>query len=134
MKRRGVLLGTTTVFGGLAGCSGLSSVSATVDLDIFNHTESPYTVEFALFESGGDSSRSDARVYDESIDVEPQGRAERENIAEARPYLLRYAVYEDNSKQTDQDHIHYYPPEKPENTDVDTLAFDIDSAGIVTRR
>jgi hypothetical protein len=131
MKRREALLGATAVLGGLAGCSGLSSESGTIDLDVFNHAESPYTVEFGLFERGGDSSRSEARVYSESIDIVPEGRAERERIAEARPYVVRYTAYKDDSEQTDQGHVHYYPPGDGK---VDTLTFDIDSSGVVTRR
>lgn len=99
-------------------------------LSVFSHTDTPYTIEISLFRSGDGASRSEARVYDASIDVEPQGQARRTEIAEARPYLVRYSVYEDDRRLTDEDHVHYYPPDDGD----DDLAFDLDSSGILTRR
>lgn len=130
MKRRHVILGTTAELTGLAGCSALSSQSSMLNLTVFNHTDDPYTVEMSLLRSGGDWSRSDARVYSERIDVEPQGEARRENVAETRPYLVRYSVYESNRRQTDEDHVHYYL----DDGDSNSLSFDIGSTGVLTRR
>ncbi|NEU56227.1 hypothetical protein [Halorussus sp. MSC15.2] len=131
MRRRRVLLGATTVATALAGCSVQSSRSPMLDLVVFNHTDSPYTVEMGLFRGGGDATRAEARASDERIDVEPQGRAQRENVAETRPYVVRYNVYENNRRMTDEDHVHYYPED---DADGDSLAFDIGSEGTVTRR
>ena len=100
-------------------------------ITVFSNADNPYTIELSLFKSGGDMSRSGAREYDASIDVKPQGQARRKNVAEARPYLVRYSVYENNRRLTDEDHVHYYPPE---DGDDDSLAFDIDSTGVLTRR
>lgn len=100
-------------------------------ISVISHADNPYTIELGLYRSGDDMSRSEARGYDASIDVEPQGQARRKNVAEVRPYLVRYSVYENNSRLTDEDHVHYYPPD---NGDDDSLAFDIDSAGVLTRR
>ncbi len=102
-----------------------------LDLVAFNHTDSPYTVEMGLFRGGGDATRSEARAYDGSIDVESQGRAQRENVAETRPYLVRYSVYEDNRRTTDEDHVHYYPEDDGND---ESLAFDIGSEGTLSRR
>lgn len=129
MKRRSVLLGTPAVVTGLAGCSVLSSPSLTIN--VVNHADNPYTIELNLFKRGDDVSRSEARVYDTSIDVEPQGQTQRENVVEARPYLVRYSVYENNRRPTDEDHVHYYPSE---SGDDESLTFDIDSSGVLTRR
>jgi hypothetical protein len=102
-----------------------------LSVTVFNHAESPYTVEMTLTRTGGDGSRSDARAFSEGIDVEPDGRAGREAVAERQRYLIEYGLYEDNSKLTDQDHVHYYPGDEDENG---RLAFDIDSSGVLTRR
>lgn len=136
MNRRQALVGTTSIIAGLAGCSRFSTQSAILDLTLFNHAETAYTVELSLFKSEGDPSRSAARVYEDRIHVPPAGRAEREAIAEVQPYITRYSVYENNTRLTDQDHIHYYPHESSyvNSTAVDTLAFDINAEGGMTRR
>ena len=131
MKRRTVLLGTPAIVTGLAGCSMLSSSSSMLTITVFSHADSPYTIELSLYSTSDELSGSEARGYEASIDVEPQGQAQRKNVAEARPYLVRYSVYENNRKPTDEDHVHYYPPD---TGDDDSLVFDIDSTGILTRR
>lgn len=98
---------------------------------VINHADSPYTVEMSLFRSRANKSRSEARVYDTSMDIKPQGQAQRKKVVQARPYLVEYSVYENNGKLTDEDHIHYLPPD---NSDDDSLVFDIDSSGILTQR
>lgn len=98
---------------------------------VFSHANSPYTIEMSLFRSGANKSRSEARVYDTSINIKPQGQARRKNVAEAQPYLVEYSVYENNNRLTDEDHVHYFPPDNGNN---DSLAFDIDSTGTLTRR
>lgn len=102
-----------------------------IDLTLFSHVDVPYTVYVHLFRVDGNSSRSDARVFSESIDVEPEGEARRDGIAETRQYLVRYEAYEDNSRRTDKDHVHYYPPG---DGDDDGIAFDIHPPGEMTRR
>lgn len=131
MRRRSLLRGAVPLCAGLAGCSGLVSDSPMLSLTVFNHSESPYTIEVTIFRTGDVGSRSDARAFSEGIDVEPDGRAVRENVAERRPSLIEYGLYEDNGKLTDQDHVHYYPGDEDENG---RLAFDVDSSGVLTRR
>lgn len=115
----------------MAGCSALSSEPRILDLTLFNHVESPFTVELSMFRTDGDLSRSDARVFEESIDVDPEGEARRTNVAELQRYLVKYDVYEENSRRTDQDHVHYYPYDGGED---DTKTFDIRQPGVMTRR
>jgi hypothetical protein len=131
MRRRDVLFGTTPLFAGVAGCSGLLSDSSMLSLAIFNHSDNPYTVEMTLLRSDEDASRSEARVFSESIDVEPDGQTVREDVAEVQPYIIEYGLYEDNSVLTDQDHVHYFPADENED---DSQAFDIDPSGVLTRR
>lgn len=131
MKRRGFLRGTPAILAGTAGCSGLLRGSRRIDLVVVNHSASPFTVELALYRSENDDlSRSDARVYSESIDVESERRNERLEVAEVRPYIVRYDLYENGSRLVDQGHFHYYPPEG----DDDGMAFDVGSEGVLTRR
>lgn len=130
MKRRTVLLGTPALLTGLAGCSLFSSQSPMLDVNVINHADSPYTTEIAFFRVDN-PSRSDARVYDASIDVKPDGETTRENVATSQRYLVRYEAYKDNSKLTDEDHVHYYPPD---TGDDESLTFDIDSTGVLTHR
>ena len=131
MKRRGVLLGTTTAISGLAGCGVPSSEDSRLDVTIFNHTETSYTIEVDIFDSTADGSRGEARVYSESITIEPEGQAEREEIAETQPLLARYDVYENNSRQTDQGHIHYYPSD---DNSAESMVFDLQPPGSLVRR
>jgi hypothetical protein len=131
MRRRTLLRGSVPLCAGLAGCSGLVSDPAMLSLTVFNHAESPYTIEMTLSRTGEDGSRSDARAFSGTIDIEADGEAVREEIAERRPYLVEYSLYEENSDLTDQDHVHYYPGDEDESG---TLSFDIDSSGTLTRR
>lgn len=130
-SRRAVLATGAVSIASVAGCSALSSGSATLDLTLYNHVDSPYTVEMSLYQVNDDLSRSDARAYSESIDVEPEGEARRENVTEVQQYLVRYEVYEHNSRLTDEDHVHYYPASGGND---DWIAFDIHSPGVMTRR
>ncbi len=130
MRRRTLVRGAVPLCAGLAGCSGLVSDSPTLSLTVFNHSKSPYTVEVTISRTDA-TSRSDAKAFSGTIDVEPDGQAVREDVAERRPYLVEYGLYEDNSDLTDQDHVHYYPGDEGEDGG---LAFDIDSSGTLTRR
>lgn len=85
----------------------------------------------SLFRVGDNQPRSEARAYSESIDVEPGGKTQRENVAENRPYLIRYEAYENNSHLTDEDHVHFYPSG---NEGDDSVSFDIHPSGVLTRR
>lgn len=131
MKRRGVLVGTVGVLAGLAGCSTSLTHRPALDLTVFNHTDSPYTVEIMVFKSGNNRSRSDARLYDTSLDVSADGKAVREDAFEEQRCLVRYRVYRNNSELTDRGHIHYYPPDGGQE---DGLAFDVHSSGRLMRR
>lgn len=130
-SRRAVLGTSVGSIASLAGCSALTSRPAMLDITLFNQTDSPYTVEMSLFRVENDLSRSEARTYSASIDVEPQGEARREGVAESRQYLLRYDLFRDDSTRTDEDHVHVYPTadEEPGN-----LTFDIRSPGVLARR
>ena len=130
MQRRQVLLGTAAACSGLTGCSALSSESSTLGFLLFNQTDSPYTVELTLYRSDVDASRSEARAYSASIHVEPAGEVRREVVAEARPYRVEYHLYEDHSRLTDEDHVHYYPTDEGD----DIESFDITESGVLTRR
>ncbi|UHH25381.1 hypothetical protein [Halobacterium noricense] len=129
-SRRAVLAAGVASLASVAGCSALPSRSATLDVTLFNHTDSPYTVELSLFRVGKDLSRSDARADSESIDVEPQGETRREDVAVARQYVVQYEVYENNRDPTDEDHVHFYPSDDGD----DALAFDVHAPGVLTRR
>lgn len=74
---------------------------------VFSHADSSDTIELNLFRTGDEMSRSETRVYDASIDVGPQGQARRKNVVETQPYLVRYSVYENDRRLTDEDHVHY---------------------------
>ncbi|WP_276275694.1 hypothetical protein [Haloarcula regularis] len=97
---------------------------------MFNHTDSQYTVDFALFRTDGTQSRSAAREYSEQLAVGPQATARREAVAEARPYVVRYDVWENNSTPTDKDHVHFVPTGDGD----DSVAFDIHAEGTLERR
>ena len=132
MKRRCALsLGGSLLLTTVAGCSALRSNPSQLNMTLFNKADSPYTIEMSLFGIGDNQPRSEARAYSESIDVEPGGKAEREHVAEARRYLIRYEAYESNSHLTDEDHVHFYPSG---NEGDDSVSFDIHSPGVLTRR
>jgi hypothetical protein len=102
-----------------------------LSLTIFNTSESPYAIEMGIFRSDQNSSRSEARVYSERIDVEPDSQTVREDVAEVQSYIIEYGLYEDNSFLTDQDHVHYYPGDEDESG---SLAFNIEPSGVLIRR
>ena len=132
MKRRAALrVCGPLLLGTVAGCSALASERPLLDLRLFNQTETPYTVELQLFDAGSDQSRSEARSYAASIDVPPQGEARRTDVAEARHSLVQYEVYRNDSRLTDEDHVHYYPSD---GGGEEGLVFDIRSPGELTRR
>ena len=130
MQRRRVLLGTVAACSGLTECSALSSESSTLGFRPFNQTDSPYTVELTLYRSDVDASRSEARAYSASIDVEPARDVRREAVAEARPYCVECHLYKDHSQLTDEDHVHYYHTDEGDGTET----FDITESGVLTRR
>ena len=102
-----------------------------LSLTVFNHSESPYTIEMTISRTDGDDSKNAARAFSGRISIEPDGQTLREDVAERQPYLIEYSLFEDNSELTDQDHVHYYPGDEDEDG---SLAFDIDSSGTLTRR
>ena len=128
-RRAFVRAAGVATLGALAGCGARSS-PATLRLSVVAHTEIPYTVELTLFEAGGNGTRSEARVYDTSIDVPAGGEpVSREAVAEAQRYVIRYSAYAENSRLTDQSHIHYYPTGED-----DSVVLDIDENGRVSYR
>lgn len=131
VSRRAVLATGAVSIASIAGCSAFSAESPTLGLTLFNHDDSPYTVEMSVLRTGNDLSRSDARVFDASIHVDPAAEAQRANIAQVQRYLVRFELYEDNSRLTDEDHVHYYPDGGEEDEE---LTFDIHSPGVMTRR
>lgn len=128
--RRRALLALPLVVTGLAGCSQLQPASAELDLAIFNQTDTPYTVELSIYEAIDGGDRSEARLFAERIDVAADGNAEREDVAESQQMIVHYDVFEENSKLTDQDHVHYYPPDGGDHD----IAFDLGEPGVLTRR
>lgn len=131
MKRRNFLVGTIPLCAGFAGCSEVYSDAPMLSLVVSNHADSPYTVEMTLLRSDDDSTRSEARAFSQSMEIEPNSQTVREDVAKAQPYIVEYSAYEDDSSLADQDHVHYYPPDDGEDA---TQAFDIDSSGVLTKR
>ena len=130
-SRRAVLGAGVLSFVSLTGCSALSSQSGMLDLELFNHADSPYTVELGLLRVESDLSRSEARVYSEAIDIEPDGEVRQKGVAENQQYLVHYEVFKDNTKLTDEDHAHYYLADDGGD---DSISFDIFPPGVITRR
>lgn len=131
MRRRTYLASLAVSSVALAGCSALTSPPSMLDLTLFNQTDSSYTVEMSLFRVESDLSRSEARAYSTSITVEPQGEAQREDVAETRQYLVQYDLFRNNNRSTDEDHVHFYPTDDEGD---DSLTFDIHTPGVMTRR
>lgn len=131
MRRRNFLVGTLPFCTGVAGCSEVFSDTSMLSLAVINHSDSLYTVEVALLQNDEESTRSEARVFSEPIEVEPNSQTVREDVAAVQPYIIEYSAYEDDTSLTDQDHVHYYPADESED---DTQAFDIDSSGVLTWR
>ena len=130
-SRRAVLATGAASVATVAGCSALQPGTSMLGLALFNQPERPYTVELSLFEPDDEQSRSDARVYSGSIDVDPREQTHRERVAEAQRYLVQYELFRDNSRLTDEDHIHFYPDD---DGDDESLAFNIHPPGTMTRR
>jgi len=131
MRRRTVVRAAVPFCTGLAGCSGLRSGSQSLSVTVFNGSERPYALELTISRTGGNGDRSDARGFSGRIDVDPNGEVVREVVVDRARHLIEYALFEDNSRLTDQDHVHYYPGDEGEDGG---LAFDIDSSGTLTRR
>jgi hypothetical protein len=128
-SRRTVLgtLGVATV-STLTGCSWLKSSGSSVDLTVFNQTDDSYTVVIGFFNDG--ASESAARAYRSPIEVEPDGEVTREAVVETGRYLVRYRAYQDHSRMTDQDHVHFIPS----GDGTESLTFDIRETGELTQR
>ncbi|MBX0325961.1 hypothetical protein EGH21_23375 [Halomicroarcula sp. F13] len=130
MPSRRAVLGTLGVATAstFTGCSWLQSRDGSVDLTVFNQTDASFTVEIGFFEDG--ASEAAARAYSSPLDVEPDGEVTREAVVETGRYLVRYRAYEDHSRLTDEDHVHFIPS----GDDTESLAFDIRETGELTRR
>lgn len=128
-SRRAVLgtLGVATV-STATGCSWLQSSAGSVDLTVFNQTDTSYTVEIGFFSDG--ASEPAARAYSSPLEVRADGEVTREAVVETGRYLVRYRAYEEDSRLTDEDHVHFIPS----GDGTESLAFDIRETGEVTRR
>ncbi|GAA0538531.1 hypothetical protein ABNG02_14800 [Halorubrum ejinorense] len=115
--------------GALAGCSRLRSRGARIDLTVFNQTDAPYTVYVAFYRDDG-ASEAAARAFSSSFDVEPDGEATEEGVVDAGRYLVSYHAYEEDSKLTDEGHVHFIPS----GDETETLTFDIQETGELTQR
>lgn len=111
-----------------AGCAGNQSRTRGVAVTIYNQATVPYSVEIQAFGDG--ATEGQARVYDTAVDIEAGGEQMREASIEPKRYLIRYHAYEDNSRLTDADHVHYIP----DGDGAGTVALDIQETGEVTRR
>jgi len=130
MPSRRTVLGTVGVATAstLTGCSWLQSGDGSVDLTVFNQTGASYTVEIGFFDDG--ASEGAARAYSSPLEIEPDGEVSREAVVETGRYLVRYRAYEDHSRLTDEDHVHFIPS----GDDTESLTFDIRETGELTRR
>lgn len=128
MKRRQAI---TTALGfsiGLAGCSWNQSRTGGADLRIYNQAAAPFSVEIGFFGDG--ATEGQPRVYDTAVDIEAEGQQTREAVVEPERYLVRYHAYEDNSRLTDEGHVHYIPA----GDGTESVVFDIQETGTVTQR
>lgn len=128
-SRRAVLgiLGVTTA-STVTGCSLFQSRDGSVDLNLFNQTDAAYTVEIGFFHNG--DSEAAASAYSSSLDVEPDGEVTLEAVVETGRYLVRYHAYEEHSRLTDEDHVHFIPS----GDGTESLTFDIRETGELTQR
>lgn len=78
------------------GCAWLQSSDGGVDLTVFNQTDTSHNVAIGFFDDS--ASEGVARAYSSSLDVEPDGEVTREAVVETGRYLVRYTVYEENSR------------------------------------
>lgn len=131
MNRREMLTGMAVPAFWLSGCSTLLSESKNINITIFNQTDSEYSIEFQIFQNDSGSSIEDALIYTENIDVEPQNKVQKKSIAKARQVIIQFTVYKNDNRQTDQDHIHFYPPNKDATQNI---IFEISSNGVLTTR
>jgi hypothetical protein len=130
MPSRRAVLGTLGVATAstVTGCSWLQSRDGGLDLTVFNQTAASYTVQIGFFDDG--ASEGAARAYSASLDIEPDGEITREAVVETGRYLVRYHAYEENSRLTDEDHIHFIPS----GDGTESLTFDIQETGELSRR
>ncbi len=98
-------------------------------MTVFNQTDAPYTVEVEFYSDDG-ASEAAARAFSSSFDVEPDGEATAEGVVEAGRYLVSYHAYEEDSKLTDEDHVHFIPS----GDETESLTFDIQETGELTQR
>ena len=128
MKRRQAILAVVGLSAGVTGCSDRQSRDRGLDLTVFNQADTAYTMEIGFFGDG--DSQGDARAYTTSLAIEGESRETRAAVVDSGRWLGRYSVYEDNSRLTDEGHVHYIPSENG----TDSLTFDIQETGAVTRR
>lgn len=128
MNRRQVTTAAAGLAVGLSGCSGFRSRDEAVDLTVVNQATVPYTLEIGFFGDG--DSEAAARAYGGTLNVDAGGRETREGVVEPGRYLVRYEAYEENSRLTDEDHVHFIPS----GDGTEAITFDIQATGDLTRR
>ena len=128
MNRRQAITTAVGVSIGLAGCTWNQSRTVGVELTIFNQADAPFTVEVGFFGDG--ASEAEARAYDTTVDIESGGQQTHEAVVEPDRYVIRYHAYENNSRLTDEDHVHYIP----DGDGTESLAFDIGESGELSQR
>ena len=120
IRRRQIILGTTTVIVGFSGCSALSSDPATVNVTVLNDTETPHRLRVELFQN--EELRPEARVVELMLNLEPGENLWRYDVAVARPYIVRHRLLRDGVT-VEKGHNHY----SPSGDGADDLGYIIDS-------
>ena len=64
------------------------------------------------------------------MDIESGGQQTHEAVVEPDRFVIRYHAYENNSRLTDEDHVHYIP----DGDGTESLAFDIRESGELSQR
>lgn len=133
-SRRAVLAAGVCSLAPGTGCIGLGSDPPMLDIIVYNQTDSQYTVTMKLYRVGNDQTRSEALAFQSEFEIEPQGVAKREQVAENDRHLLRYDVdriVENDPLETDHDHAHLYPTS---DSETNSVAFDIVGSGELKKR
>jgi len=134
LSRRALLSASGCVVASVSGCSAVSSNTPMLRIHIYNQTDDRYRLTIRLYRVENAHDRSEARVFQDRLEVEPQGVTKREAVAEADRYLFRYNVdrlVEGDPLETAHDHAHIYPSTDGEP---DSVAFDIVESGVLKKR
>lgn len=130
-SRRAVLATGVASIASLAGCSSLSFESPMLDVALENHTDTAYEIFLRVLQVDSDLSQSDAKISDERISIDSDGKIRLEDVAEVQQYVIRYYRFtESHGRVADQGHIHYYPEYDGED---DLIGFIIRPPGVLHR-